>query len=109
MERAGFEETLAPPSVGGAALGLSDGTHAKGGASCAAFVASSIGAFRGRPGYSKGQLPALGIGCHGPGSEEYNQRHRHNDYQKEDERRRSIPNQSQLRTSTSKGKTILLP
>ena len=110
MERAGFQKSLPPPGFGCVSRGLTDGGDTEGGLSLlAAFGVSCTGVVNLGAGQGKGQLPALGISCHGPGSKENDQRHRrYHDY-KEDERRRGVAYQGQLPTSTSTGKTMLLP
>ena len=110
MQGAGLEESLAPPGIGGPIRGLADGSDAEGGlSSLAAFSVLRTRTADLCAGQAKGQLPALGVSRHGPGSEEDNQRHRHQDDDQEDEWRWRVSDQCQLPTSTSKGKTMLLP
>ena len=113
MQWAGLEEGLAPPLVGGTLGGLADGGNAESGAPLLAALGGSASCGPGRLGADRGdaegQSPALGVGGNGPCSEEDDQRQGRDYDRREDEWRRHVPYKGQLPTSTSKGKTMLLP
>ena len=110
MQRAGFEESLPPPGFGSASRGLADGSRAEGGLGLLAALGTvQARVFQSGASEAEVQLPALFTGGNGPGPEEYDQHHRESYYHSENEWRRHVAYEGQLPTSTSKGKTMLLP